>query len=266
MGPGTPAPPEIVVEPSADLLAENTAGRLVATLVLALSVRPVAHVVLTGGGILEQVMRALRELAARDSVDWRRVHIWWGDERYVSSGSDERNDKAAFAALLGALRLDPMSVHRMPASDSGFGDDVEAAAESYAADLAAAVPSAQGDDDVPHFDAVLLGVGPDGHCASLFPGHPGVYEREASVIAVNNAPKPPPTRLSLTFRALDAANEVWFIASGEGKSHAVALALGGAGRVQVPAAGPRGRYRTLWLIDRAAAGKLPRNLYKAPVG
>ncbi|MCU1658960.1 MAG: 6-phosphogluconolactonase, partial [Pseudonocardiales bacterium] len=107
--------------------------------------------------------------------------------------------------------------------------------------------------------------GPDGHCASLFPEHPAVYEQEASVVAVRNAPKPPPTRLSLTFRALDAANEVWFIASGEGKATAVALALSGAGRVQVPAAGPRGRHRTLWLIDRPAAAELPANLYKPPL-
>ena len=254
-------PPEIVVEPSADLLAQNTAGRTVAMLVSALSVRPVAHLALTGGGILENVLGALRELRGRDAVDWRRVHIWWADERYVASGSDERNDKVAYAELLGSLALDPARVHRMPAADEGFGADVEAAADSYASQLAATVTPDQGDEDVPHFDAVLLGVGPDGHCASLFPEHPGVYEHDASVIAVHNAPKPPPTRLSLTFRALDAANEVWFIASGDTKAHAVAMALGGAGRVQVPAAGPRGRYRTLWLIDRAAAAQLPSNLY-----
>ncbi len=266
-----PTPPEIVVEASPDLLAENTAGRLVATLVSAQSVRPVAHLALTGGGILEQVMSALRELPGRDAVDWRRVHIWWGDERYVASDSPERNDTAAYTALLDVLPLNPALVHRMPAADAGFGDDVEAAAEAYAAELADAVApdrhqSSGGDDDVPRFDVVMLGIGPDGHCASLFPEHPGVYEHDAPVIAVHNSPKPPPTRLSLTFRALDAANEVWFLASGDSKSRAVAMALGGAGRVQVPAAGPRGRHRTLWLIDRAAAAKLPQNLYKPPVG
>jgi 6-phosphogluconolactonase len=106
---------------------------------------------------------------------------------------------------------------------------------------------------------VLLGVGPDGHCASLFPGHPGVYEQDAAVIAVRDAPKPPPTRLSFTFRTLDAADEVWFVASGEGKADAVAMAVSGADRVTVPAAGPRGRHRTRWLIDQAAAAKLPPN-------
>jgi 6-phosphogluconolactonase len=257
------ARPEIAIEPSAELLAENTAGRIVATVVAALTVRPVAHLVLTGGGIMEQVLRALRGLPGRDAVDWGRVHVWWGDERYVPAESGERNDRAADAALLDALVIDPARVHRMPASDGPFGGDVEAAAESYAGALAAAVTADQADEDVPHFDLVLLGIGPDGHCASLFPEHPGVYEQDASVIAVHNAPKPPPTRLSLTFRALDAANEVWFVASGDSKSQAVAMALGGAGRVQVPAAGPHGRHRTLWLIDRAAAAKLPQSLQSA---
>lgn len=259
MAPGATPPPEIVVEASADVLAENTARRLVATLSSALSVRPEAHLVLTGGGILEQTLRALRDLPGRDDLDWPRVHVWWADERYVASDSDERNDKAAFAAGLDALPLDPALVHRMPAADSDFGDDVEAAAEFYAEALAAAVPPGQGQDDVPHFDVVLLGVGPDGHCASLFPGHPGVYEQDAAVIAVRDAPKPPPTRLSFTFRTLDAADEVWFVASGEGKADAVAMALSGADRVTVPAAGPRGRHRTRWLIDPAAAAKLPPN-------
>jgi 6-phosphogluconolactonase len=259
--------PEIFVEPSADQLAENVAARVIATLVSALSVRPVAHIVLTGGGILEQVMGALRELSSRDSVEWSRVHVWWGDERYVPAGSDERNDRAAFAALLDALPLDPAKVHRMPASYAGFGDAVDAAAAAYAAELAAAVPSdhAASGDDVPHFDVALLGIGPDGHCVSLFPEHPGVYEEELAVIGVHNSPKPPTTRITLTFRTLDAATEVWFIAAGAGKADAVALALGGAGRVQVPSAGPRGVHRTVWLIDRDAAAKLPHNLYRAPL-
>jgi len=252
--------PEIVVEPSADQLAGDVAARLVTTLVAAQSVRPLAFLVITGGGILEQVMAAVRDLPARESVDWGRVSLWWGDERFVPADSPDRNDRAAFAALFDALPLDPANVHRMPAEDAEFGDDVEAAAAAYAADLAAAVPSEQGGDspnDVPQFDAVLLGIGPDGHCASLFPGHPGVYEQDAAVIAVHDSPKPPPTRISLTFRALNAANEVWFIAAGTSKAHAVAQALGGADRVDVPSAGPHGRRRTLWLLDREAAAQLP---------
>jgi len=86
---------------------------------------------------------------------------------------------------------------------------------------------------------------------------PLVYVDDATVIAVPDSPKPPPTRISLTFRALDAANEVWFIASGASKAAAVALALSGAAPALVPAAGPHGRQRTLWLLDRDAAAELP---------
>ena len=256
------ATPELVVAPSATQLADDVAARLVATLVSVQGVRPLAHLVVTAGGILEQVIGALGESPARDSIDWSRVAVWWGDERYVPSDSADRNDTALMRADLEALPLDPRNIHRMPASDGAYGEDADAAAGAYASELAAAVPAGQGDDDVPHFDVILLGVGPDGHCASLFPEHPGVYELDASVIAVHNSPKPPPTRVSLTFRSLDAANEVWFIAAGTGKANAVMMALSGAGRVQVPAAGPRGRYRTLWLIDRDAASHLPAHVYR----
>jgi 6-phosphogluconolactonase len=256
------AAPELIVTANAEQLADDVAARVIATLVAAQQVRPVAHLVVTGGGILEQVMRALGRVPARDSVDWSKVAVWWGDERFVPTDSDDRNDKAAYAAGLDDLPFDPKQVHRMPASDGPYGDDAQAAADEYAGELSAAVPPGQGDDDVPHFDVILLGIGPDGHCASLFPGHPGVYELDASVIAVHNSPKPPPTRLSLTFRSLDAANEVWFIAAGTGKADAVRMAWSGAGRVQVPSAGPHGRYRTLWLIDRDAAAHLPADLYR----
>ncbi|HET6876742.1 MAG TPA: 6-phosphogluconolactonase [Jatrophihabitans sp.] len=256
--------PEVVVEVSAEALAANTAGRVLATLGAALRVRPVAHLVVTGGGILEAVLAELAKPVERDSIEWRRVHVWWGDERFVPAGSDDRNDKPAFAKLFDHVDVDPAKVHRMPPSDDAFAD-AEAAAEAYAAELAAHVPPDAAEDSVPVFDVVLLGVGPDGHCASLFPEHPAVYVEDAAVIAVHNSPKPPPTRLSMTFPTLDAANEVWFVASGTPKAQAVAMALSGAGRVQVPSAGPRGRHRTLWLVDRAAAEQLPASVYRLPI-
>jgi 6-phosphogluconolactonase len=245
--------PEVLVAASAESLAEQTAERLVEELGAVLRAGREAHLVVTGGGILEKLLAAVARRAA--AVEWPRVHVWWGDERYVPADSDERNDRPALALLFGQVEMDPAKLHRMPASDAGFGDDVDAAADSYAAELAAAAGGAEG--AVPAFDVVLLGVGPDGHCASLFPGHPGTRVVDTSVIGVRESPKPPPTRLSLTFPALDAANQVWFVVSGDGKADAVARALGGAGRVDVPSAGPRGRSRTLWLIDRAAASKLP---------
>lgn len=254
--------PEVLVTDSADALAHTTADRVVATLAAALELRDVAHLAVTGGGILEQVLAALAEPTRRESVPWRRVHVWWGDERYVPADSPERNDVPAMAKLFDHVDVDPALLHHMPASDAGFDADVEAAAAAYAGELATA---AGADEQVPRFDAVLLGVGPDGHCASLFPDHPGTRELATSVIAVRDSPKPPPTRLSLTFPALDVADQVWFVVSGDGKADAVARALGGAAREQVPSAGPRGRVRTLWLVDEAAAVRLPADVPRRSV-
>lgn len=148
----------------------------------------------------------------------------------------------------------------MPASDGPYGSDVEAAAAAYAAELAAAV--APGDHGgVPTFDVLMLGVGPDTHVASLFPELPAVRETERTVVGVHGAPKPPPTRISLTLPAIRAAKEVWLLAAGADKAKAAAIALSGAGEVQAPAAGAYGRARTLWLLDAAAAAELPRSLY-----
>ncbi|MHB8341670.1 MAG: 6-phosphogluconolactonase, partial [Mycobacteriales bacterium] len=107
---------------------------------------------------------------------------------------------------------------------------------------------------------LLLGIGPEGHVASVFPESPAAYETTRTVVAVHGSPKPPPTRLSLTLPAIRAAQEVWVLAAGPEKSGAVRLALSGAGPVQVPAAGVTGRRRTLWLLDEAAARGLPLGL------
>jgi 6-phosphogluconolactonase len=106
---------------------------------------------------------------------------------------------------------------------------------------------------------LMLGLGPDAHVASLFPGLPALYE-ERPVVAVHGAPKPPPTRLTLTLPALRTARDVWIMAAGEAKAKAARLALSDAGPVQVPAAGARGRGQTLFLLDRAAARELPPDL------
>lgn len=246
--------PEVVLHGDADTLAQRTAERTVSALGLALADREQAHLVVTGGSILEAVLARLIPATADAPVDWGRVHVWWGDERYVPTDDAERNDRPAMGKAFDHLPVEADHLHRMPASDAGFGDDLDAAAVSYAADLAAA---AQDGASVPAFDVVLLGLGPDGHCASLFPGHPGTRVLDTSVIGVRESPKPPPNRLSLTFPALDAAREIWFVASGDGKADAVARALGGAPREEVPSAGPRGTERTLWLLDTAAAAKLP---------
>ena len=255
--------PEVVVHGSPDLLAKAVAARLLTRLVDAQAARGSASVVLTGGRVGIRVLRELRDSPARDAVDWQRVDVWWGDERWRPPGDAERNDRQAREALLDAVPLDPARVHPFPAAEGADRDDPEPAADSYAKELAAAArPEDHG--DVPRFDVLLLGVGPEGHIASVFPESPAAYD-DRSVVAVRGCPKPPPTRLTLTFRAIQAASEVWPVVAGEDKAAAVALALGGAGWVQVPAAAARGRTRTLWLLDRAAASRLPRGLARLPL-
>lgn len=257
MTPSTPL--SLVVHADADVLAAAAAARLVTRLVDVQSARGRAHVALTGGGVGTKVLQAVAGSQARDAVDWRAVDLWWGDERFLPSGDPERNETQARGALLDALPLDPARVHPMPASDGPDGADVDAAARRYAEELRRA-SRPEDHADVPAFDVVLLGVGPDGHCASLFPGQPACYEGDRTVVGVRGAPKPPPVRISLTFPALRAAEEVWFLVAGADKAAAVALALSGAGPVQVPAAGAQGRRRTLWLLDRVAAAQVPAGL------
>src|SRR6185436_2937791 len=196
----------VVVHADAEVLAHAAAARLAVRLLDAQAERGSASVVLTGGGIAAKMYAALREAPVRDAVDWSRVHFWWGDERFVPATSPDRNEKQAREALLDHIPVDPALVHAMPASDGPDGDDPESAAQRYAAELAAA--ARPGTARLPHFDLLLLGVGEDGHVASIFPEHPSAYETRP-VSAVRGSPKPPPTRVTFTLPTINAAAEVW---------------------------------------------------------
>ncbi len=248
--------PTVLMHRDAEALTHAVAARLVTRLVDAQSNGRIATVCLTGGRIASAVYRTIAASPARSAVDWDRVELWWSDERFLPPGDPERNETQAREALLDAVPLDPSRVHTMPA-DTGQG--AEQAAEEYAAGLAkAAGPGAR--LAAPVFDLNVLGVGPDGHVASLFPEAPALHEEDRTVVAVHGAPKPPPTRITLTMPVLTQAAEVWFVVSGADKASAVRLALSGAGPMQIPAAGPRGRSRTLWLLDNAAATDVPANI------
>lgn len=248
--------PNVVVHRSADVLAKAVAARIITRLVDAQSAKGAASLVLTGGSVGIATLAAIAETPARDAVDWRKLDLWWGDERFLPSGDPERNETGARKALLDHVDLDPDRVHVMLGPDSGLS--AEDSAEAYAEELRkAARPEDHG--PVPSFDVMLLGMGPDAHVASLFPGMPALYDTRP-VVAVHGAPKPPPTRISLTLPTIHASREVWVVAAGEEKSGAVRLALSDSGPVQVPAAGARGRQRTLFLLDRAAGAKIPPGL------
>jgi len=253
--PGT-ADPTVEVLADADALAASVGERLLEQLRDAQAQRGSASVVLTGGTVGIAVLRAVRDSARRPAVDWSQVDVWWGDERWVAPDSGDRNDAQAREALLDALDLDPARVHPMGFPGGQDGDDPEDAAARYREQLAAA---AGPDEQVPAFDVLLLGMGPEGHTASIFPESPAAHD-ERTAFAVHGCPKPPPVRVSLGFAALTSAREVWVVAAGSEKAPMVALALSGAGPVQVPVAGARGRDRTLWLLDEAAAAELSEDL------
>jgi 6-phosphogluconolactonase len=245
---------DVVVHADTHLLAQAAAARLIVKILDTQAERGQASIVLTGGRVAKAMYEAVASNPARDAVDWSRVELWWGDERFLPSGDPERNETQARQALLSLVPLDPHRVHPMPPSDGPEGGDPELAAERYASELARA--SAPTSAELPYFDLVLLGVGEDGHVASIFPEHPAAYETRP-VSAVRGSPKPPPVRITLTFPALNTAGEMWLIAAGPDKAKAVGMALAGAGAVQVPAAGVSGTNRTVWLLDRAAAAEVP---------
>ncbi len=255
-----PAPVEIVVHDDAEALADAVAVRLAAALHQAQRERGEASVVLTGGGMGGRVLGALADAASRPGsvVDWSAVDVWWGDERFLPAGDPERNETQARARLLDHVAVDPARVHAMPAADGPDGDDVVAAAARHAEELAAVARRTGVAKPVPVFDVLLLGVGPDGHVASLFPGLEGVRVEDSSVVAVEDAPKPPPRRTSMTLPVINGAEQVWCVVSGTDKADAVARCLSDEGRAEgdLPASRVLGEQATLWLIDADAAASL----------
>ena len=242
---------DIEVFSDSEGLARAAAQRLVDTISAASAARGRALIALTGGGNGVALLRAL----ASHPVDWSTVHLFWGDERYVPEDDDERNEKQTREALLDHIDIPASQVHPMAASDGEFGSDLEAAALAYEQILAA---NAGPGEQAPSFDVHLLGMGREGHVNSLFPDTAAVRETSRLVVAVDDSPKPPPQRITLTLPAIQRSRDVWLLVSGEGKADAVAAAVGGADPVSLPAAGAIGREITRWLLDEGAAGKLSR--------
>lgn len=240
------APALVEVHPDADALATAVAGALVARLADAQERGEVPHVCLTGGTIADAVHRELARLGSDHGVDWSRVEFWWGDERFVPADDPERNAGQARRAFLDTVGTRADLVHEIGSSEEY--DDVDAAATAYAQEL-----REHGGDT---FEVLILGVGPDGHVASLFPGSPHL-DAEGIAVGVTDSPKPPARRVSLTLGSLNRSRAVWFLAAGEEKSAAVARAqTDGTDVHDVPAAGVAGREETVWFLDRAAASRL----------
>jgi 6-phosphogluconolactonase len=243
-------PAQVHVLPDPDRLADAVAGALLGVVASTVRSGARADVCLTGGSMGSRVVAALASRDVEPDV-WSAVHLWWGDERFVPRGDQDRNDAQADAAGLGRLGVPPSQVHRVPTSD--VAADVEEAARSYAAELAAHAPPGE---SVPRFTVVLLGVGPDRHVASLFPARPELTVTDRSTVAVTGSPKPPPVRVSLTVPALRAAERVWFVVAGGDKAEAVRAGRSVVDDPQAPVSWVRGSRETVWWLDRAAAGGL----------
>jgi 6-phosphogluconolactonase len=237
--------PLIEVQPDPETLATAVAGELLNRIADAQAAGRVPHIGLTGGTIADAVHRQVARMSAGSGVDWGAVHFWFGDERFLPADSPDRNAGQARGAFLDGVGAS--EVHEVPAADQV--PDAETAAASYSD-----VVRAEGEGA---FDVLMLGIGPDGHVASLFPGHPALDVTGAIAIAVHNSPKPPPDRVTLTFEALDRAHAVWFLASGEAKADAVARTLADDGSVaETPARGVSGLVETTFFLDQEAASRL----------
>jgi 6-phosphogluconolactonase len=249
----------VIVSADSDTVVATVARRVVEKLA-ALSVeRPVVHIALTGGRAGVAVLSAVAAHPGTGLIDWSRVHVWWSDERYVPEADPDRNALQARQALLGRISVPAENVHEIPASDRS--DSAEAAADAYSAELARFPASEDaGKTPYPSFDVCLLGVGADAHIASLFPDRPEIGVTDRTAVAVYDSPKDPPVRVTLTRPVINASQRVWLVLTGSEKASALGLALAGASYASVPAAGAKGRHRTLFFVDADAAAEVPAEL------
>ena len=228
--------PEIRVFEDQATLVRAAAEKVLAVVLASLAKEPEVHIALTGGRVGTMTLEALSELTV--NIDLARLHIWWIDDRFVSATSNDRNELQARKAWLDQSSVPSENIHPFPSSDDGT---IESTARVFAQAFQARNPQ---------FALVLLGMGEDGHVASLFPEGKAIAEGEWVVIE-GNSPKPPAERLSLSLNALNRASDVVFLVSGIEKAEAIRDVLSGSRRL--PAARVQGKNSTTWLLDQEAA-------------
>ncbi len=272
--------PELLVLPDPQALAEEAADRVLALLGQATESRGEAHVALTGGSTAGGLYARLATPPRRDAIDWGRVHLWWGDERYVPLDHPDSNTRLALDILLG------VAAHHSGTGTGALGTDIDAgelpgvrvpmdqvhpvetaeaireqkgpewAAADYAVKLEHGLPHRN--DDAPSFDLVLLGVGPDGHILSVFPGSAALAPDAPLAVDVP-APEhvtPRVARITVNPRLVAAAERVLVMVTGAGKADVAAEVLRAPRDIgRLPAQLAR-RHGALWLLDRAAASRL----------
>ena len=219
-------------------LADSVAEAFTTKVAALLEAKPIVNLMLTGGTI---GIASLRAIAAREDahlLDWSRVHVWWGDERFVAADSADRNAVQARDALLSRINIAEANIHEFPASDNGL--NLDEACNLFAAELKI---------HQPHFDLAFVGMGPDGHICSLFPGKHATTG--VDVIAEHDSPKPPPQRLSFSYEAMNRVDELWFVVAGSDKADAVSTVFSDEPET-LPAGRVRGGSKTIWFVDQTA--------------
>lgn len=248
---------EIRSSPDKDALAEEVSTAVRRALIEAQEKRGRASLALTGGtmGIRTVAALAASSRFPDTSPDWDRVDIWWSDERFLPAQDADRNVTQAMEALNEAcpeLTFPAENIHVMGSADD-FSTPHEAA-HDYLEELGAAAADQGGADGLPPFDVALLGVGPDGHVASMFPGHPELSLEAATVVGVEDSPKPPPLRVSMTLPLISRADHVWFVVAGADKAEAVDRLLSGTTVQETPASAVHGTVSTVLFATPDALG------------
>ena len=252
--------PALAILPTAADVSAAAAQSIADTLAAAVRERGVAHWCTTGGSSAPGIYRALRAAPLRDAVDWSRVHTWWGDDRFVPAG-DPLSNVTPFDDVLrepaAGLTIPEANVHPVPVAEAmAGGSGPEGAAAAYEAQLRASGP-ASGATDLPVFDLVILGVGPDGHILSVFPGS-FVFDQPGWVAAVP-APthvEPHVPRVTMHPSLVMAARSVLVVTAGAAKAEVLEQAWAGGDPRDLPLRTTLSANAT-WLVDEAA-GRLIR--------
>jgi len=244
---------QIRVFEDAEAISLAAAEQVVSMAKQAIAQRGVFHMALSGGSTPKRLYRHLASDAYIDQVDWRRIHIYFGDERSVPPADGDSNYRMACEAMLDHLPIPAEQVHRM----AGEREDLAQSAREYGELLQRNLPADQG---WPVFDLVLLGMGDDGHTASLFPGTTALNEQDAPVVAVQ-VPQLDTWRITLSYPVINHARQVLLLVAGGSKAGRLLEVLVTAAPGSYPVQGVAPTGELLWYLDRAASAKLPRELY-----
>ncbi len=240
---------QLRVFPNSEQLIDSVVTGIIKAIYSELDAHDRADVVLTGGGVGTAVALRLIDVIPQTAVDWARVHLWWGDERFVPLSSADRNDLPVVLALA-QIPLPRPTLHQVDEPSSG--QSISDSAKQYSDDVETMF--AQKSNTL-GFTVVLLGLGPDGHVASIFPGHPSV-DSTLTCLPVDDSPKPPANRVSMSLETLNKSRHVWILASGAEKHDALdKLMTEHIATADIPARGVHGQESTIvWADNQAAFG------------